>query len=70
MGAEILQRRILEQFGRYQKLQEAGLEATISSQLFEIPALKDGLPGDSFVKDLTRSIKDRVRKAFQEEEAR
>jgi hypothetical protein len=70
MGVEILQQRIEEQFGRYQKLQEAGLEAVISSQIFEIPAAGDGRPGDSFVKDLTRSIKDRIRKAFQEEGAR
>jgi len=70
MGVEILQQRIEEQFGRYQKLQEAGLEAVISSQIFEIPAAGDGRPGDSFVKDLTQSIKDRIRKAFQEEGAR
>jgi signal transduction histidine kinase len=65
-GAEILQQRIYEQIGRYEKLPEAGLEATVSSQIFEIPRLKNGRPGDSFVRDLTRSIKDRIGKAFQE----
>jgi signal transduction histidine kinase len=69
-GAEILQQRIQGQFGQYQKLQEAGLESAISSQVFEIPAVAAGHPGDSFLRDLTRSIKDRIRKAFQEEEAR
>ena len=69
-GSEILQQRIQEQVGGYQKLQDAGLEAAITSQVFEIPAMRDGLPENSFVKDLTQSIKDRIRKAFQEEEAR
>lgn len=69
-GAEILQQRIQEQVGGYQNLQEAGLEAAVSCQLFEIPAMTDGQREDSFLKGLTRSIKDRIRKAFQEEEAR
>jgi hypothetical protein len=69
-GSEILQQRIQEQVGGYQKLQEAGLELAVTSQVFEIPAMGGGLPENSFVKDLTRSIKDRIRKAFQEEEAR
>jgi signal transduction histidine kinase len=66
-GAEILQQRIREQFSRYEKLEEAGLEAAISSRIFEISAKGEGLGGESFIKDLTRSVKDRIRKAFQEE---
>jgi len=69
-GTEILEQRIYEQFRRFEKLQEAGLEAAVSSQIFEIPEARDGYPEDGFVKDLTRSIKDRIRKAFQEEESR
>jgi len=69
-GTEILQQRIQEQFRRFEKLQEAGLEADVTCQIFPIPGAKEGLPGDAFVKDLTRSIKDRIRRAFQEEESR
>jgi hypothetical protein len=69
-GTEVLQQRIQEQFRRFEKLQEAGLEANVTYQIFAIPDAKGGLPGDAFVKDLTRSIKDRIRRAFQEEESR
>jgi hypothetical protein len=69
-GTEVLQQRIQEQFRRFEKLQDAGLEADVTCQIFPIPGAKEGLPGDAFVKDLTRSIKDRIRRAFQEEESR
>jgi hypothetical protein len=69
-GAEILQERIYEQFRRFEKLQEAGLEASISSQIYGISGAQEGYLEDGFLKDLTRSVKDRIRKAFQEEESR
>ena len=67
-GAEILQKRIQEQINRYESLPKAGLEAAISYQILEIPPTKEDHPGEYFVRDLTRSIGDQIRKSFQEED--
>jgi sigma-B regulation protein RsbU (phosphoserine phosphatase) len=69
-GTEILQQRIQDQFRRLDKLREAGLEARITYQIFPIPKAAERLPRDAFVKDLNGSIKERIRRAFQEEESR
>jgi len=67
-GAEILKQRICQQIGRYDKLQEADLEAAVSYEPFEIPSgTEESLEG-TLVKDLTRRIGARIRRVFQEEE--
>jgi sigma-B regulation protein RsbU (phosphoserine phosphatase) len=69
-GAEILKGRINEQFRRYEKLPQGGLEAEVAFEILDVPKAEVDLPGQNLVKDLTRRIGDRIRKTFQKEEGK
>jgi signal transduction histidine kinase len=66
-GAEVLVRRIREQLGQCQALQEARLEVTVAFRILGISSKQEGRSSEGFVMEIASGVGELIKKIIQEE---